>query len=135
MRTIALVIVLFCTSGMICGQSRSAAIINPSRRVPFFAVKQRNLIDALLSFGGQEYIPIGIEYIDKAAQQGRLGRAATAVDDGERSRVRTLEGAGVRQDGCRIQPGTTSPGLGSANPLEVNWRKIAIALIDPNEGF
>jgi hypothetical protein len=49
MRTIALVIVLFCTSGMICGQSRSAAIINPSRRVPFFAVKQGNLIDALLS--------------------------------------------------------------------------------------
>ena len=69
MRTIALVVVLFCTSGMICGQSRSAAIINPSRRVPFFAVKQRNLIDALLSFGGQEYIPIGIEYIDKAAFQ------------------------------------------------------------------
>jgi hypothetical protein len=72
MRTIAIAIVLFCTSGMIYGQSRSAVTVSPSRRVPFFAVKQRNLIDALLSFGGQEHIPIGIEYIDKAAFQQRI---------------------------------------------------------------
>jgi hypothetical protein len=57
---------------MIYGQSRSAVTVSPSRRVPFFAVKQRNLIDALLSFGGQEHIPIGIEYIDKAAFQQRI---------------------------------------------------------------
>jgi|SRR5271167_1379846 len=72
MRTIAIAIVLFCTSGMIHGQSRSAVTISPSRQVPFFEVKQRNLIDALLSFGGQEHIPIGIEYIDKAAFQQRI---------------------------------------------------------------
>ncbi len=71
MRTIAIA-VLFCTSGMIYGQSQPAATISPFRRVPFFAVKQRNLIDALLSFGGQEHIPIGIEYIDKAAFQQRI---------------------------------------------------------------
>ena len=72
MRTIAIAIVLFCTSGMIYCQSRSTATISSSRRVAFFAVKQRNLIDALLSFGGQEHIPIGIEYIDKAAFQQRI---------------------------------------------------------------
>ena len=72
MRTIAISIVLFSTSGMICGQSRSGAVISSSRRVPFFAVKERNLIDTLLSFGGQEHIPIGIEYIDKAAFQQRI---------------------------------------------------------------
>jgi hypothetical protein len=69
MRTIAIAIVLFWTSGMIYGQSRSTPTISPSRRVAFFAVKQRNLIDALLSFGGQEHVPIGIEYIDKTAFQ------------------------------------------------------------------
>jgi hypothetical protein len=72
MRTIAIAIVLFCTSGMFSGQSRSAVTISPSRRVPFFAVNERNVIDALLSFGGQEHIPIGIEYIDKAAFQQRI---------------------------------------------------------------
>jgi len=74
MRTTAIAIVLFCTSGMIYGQSRSAVTISPSRQVPFFEVKQRNLIDALLSLGGQEHIPIGIEYIDKAAFQQRIRR-------------------------------------------------------------
>src|SRR2546423_5565726 len=69
MRTITIAIVLFCTSGMIYGQSRSTATISPSRRVAFFAAKRRNLIDALLVFGAQEHIPIGIEYIDKAAFQ------------------------------------------------------------------
>src|SRR5229473_6435533 len=72
MRTIAIAIVLFFTSGMIYGQSRSATTISAPRRVSFFVVKQRNLIDALLSFGGQEHIPIGIEYIDKAAFQQRI---------------------------------------------------------------
>ncbi len=57
---------------MIYGQSRSATTISAPRRVSFFVVKQRNLIDALLSFGGQEHIPIGIEYIDKAAFQQRI---------------------------------------------------------------
>ncbi len=69
MRAIAIAIVLFCTSGMIYAQSRATSTLSPSRRVAFFAVNQRNLIDALLSFGGQEHIPIGIEYIDKAAFQ------------------------------------------------------------------
>jgi hypothetical protein len=72
MRTIAIAIVLFCTSGMIYGQSRSDVTISLSRQVPFFEVKQRNLIDALLSFGGKEHIPIGIEYIDKAAFEQRI---------------------------------------------------------------
>jgi hypothetical protein len=72
MRPIAIAIVLFCTTGMPHGQSRSAATLNVSRRVPLFEVKQRNLVDALLIFGGQEHIPIGIEYIDKAAFQQRI---------------------------------------------------------------
>ncbi len=72
MRTIAIAVMLFFTSGMIYGQCRSTATISPSRRVLFFAVKQRNLIDALLSFGGQEHIPIGIEYIDKTAFQEHI---------------------------------------------------------------
>ena len=72
MRTIAIAIVLFITSGMLYGQSRSAVSSSLSRRVSFFEVKQRNLVDALLSFGAQEQIPIGIEYIDKAAFQGRI---------------------------------------------------------------
>jgi hypothetical protein len=72
MRTIAIAIVFFFTSGMIYGQSRSAVTISPSRRVPFFAVKERNLIDALLSFGRQGQIPIGIEHVDKAAFQRRI---------------------------------------------------------------
>jgi hypothetical protein len=54
------------------GQSRSVTAVTPSRRVAFFAVKQRNLIDALLCFGQQDGIPIGIEYIDKAAFQQRI---------------------------------------------------------------
>ena len=69
MRTIAIAVVLFCICSVLDGQSGSAATIGPSRRVPFFAVKQRNLIDALLSFGQHEHIPIGIECIDKAAFQ------------------------------------------------------------------
>lgn len=72
MRTITIGIVFFCTMGMLYGQSRSAATINVFRQVPFFEVTQRNLVDALLSFGGQEHIPIGIEYIDKAAFQQRI---------------------------------------------------------------
>jgi hypothetical protein len=67
-RVIATAIVFFSTFSIILGQSQTAAI-NPCRRVLFFAAKQRNLIDALVSFGRQEKIPIGIEYIDKAAFQ------------------------------------------------------------------
>jgi hypothetical protein len=37
-----------------------------------FSVKQHNLIDALLSFGAQERIPIGIDYIDKAVFRQRM---------------------------------------------------------------
>ncbi len=47
MRTIAIAIVLFITSGMLYGQSRSAVSSILSRRVSFFEVKQRNLVDAL----------------------------------------------------------------------------------------
>jgi hypothetical protein len=67
MRAIATLVVLACTTLSLLGQSTSAATFNPSRPVQFFAVKQRNLIDALLSFGQQEHVPIAIEYIDKPA--------------------------------------------------------------------
>ena len=72
MRALSIATVLFCTFGMIYGQSRSAVVVSPSRRVAFFAVKQRNLIDTLLSFGGQEHIAIGIDYIDRAAFRQRI---------------------------------------------------------------
>jgi hypothetical protein len=57
---------------MLDSQGRSDASTSLTRRVPFFEVKARNLVDALLSFGAQEHIPIGIEYIDKAAFQQRI---------------------------------------------------------------
>jgi hypothetical protein len=63
-----------------------------------------------------------------SALRRRLGRTATAVDDGERPRARALEDAGVRQDGCRIQPGTTSLGLGAAKPLESTGDNIGTVL-------
>jgi hypothetical protein len=72
MRTIAIALVLFCTSGLLFGQSRSVPNISLSRRVPFFGIKERNFVDALLSFGAQEHIPIAIEYIDKAAFQQHI---------------------------------------------------------------
>jgi hypothetical protein len=50
--------------------------------------------------------------------QWRLDRAATAVDDGERPWVWAMEGIGVRQDRCEIQPGTRGPRRGSASPLK-----------------
>jgi len=67
MTTIATSVVLACTTLTLLAPSASAATFNPSRPVQFFAVKQRNLIDALLSFGQQEHVPIAIEYIDKPA--------------------------------------------------------------------
>lgn len=63
---------LFCTSGLLFGHGPSVANISLSRRVPFFGIKERNLVDALLFFGAQEHIPIGIKYIDKAAFQQRI---------------------------------------------------------------
>ena len=71
MRAIAIGIVLFYPIGALYGQTRSASP-SLSRKVAFFSVKQQNLIDALLSFGAQEHIPIGIDYIDKAAFQQRM---------------------------------------------------------------
>ncbi len=71
MRAIAIAIVLLYPIGALYGQTRSS-FPNLSRKVAFFSVKQRNLIDALLSFGAQEHIPIGIDYIDKAAFQQRM---------------------------------------------------------------
>jgi hypothetical protein len=71
MRTIAIAIVLLCPISAIYGQTRSASS-TLSRKVPFFSVKQHNVIDALLSFGAQEHIPIGIDYIEKAAFQQRI---------------------------------------------------------------
>ena len=71
MRAIAIAIVLLCPISAIYGQTRSASP-NLSRKVAFFSVKQHNLIDALLSFGAQERIPIGIDYIDKAAFRQRM---------------------------------------------------------------
>ena len=71
MRAIAFAIVLLYPFGALYGQTRSAPP-NLSRKVAFFSVKQRNLIDALLSFGAQERFPIAIDYIDKAAFQQRV---------------------------------------------------------------
>lgn len=71
-RIVATATVLLCACGIAYGQSPSLARTNPSRPVPFFRVKDRNLIDALLCFGQQERIPMAIEYIDKAAFQRRL---------------------------------------------------------------
>src|SRR5690242_6354239 len=72
---------------MLYGQSRSTATLSLSRRVPFFEVKQQNLIDALLSFGAQEHVPIAIDYIDKAAFQERLN-----LQFRERTLRQTLDG-------------------------------------------
>lgn len=71
MRAIAIATVLLCLSSSISAQTRSATP-NLSRKVAFFSVKQRNLIDALLSFGAHEHMPMGIDYIDKIAFQQRL---------------------------------------------------------------
>ena len=71
MRAIAIGIVLLYPIGALYGQTRSASP-SLSRKVAFFSAKQQNLIDALLSFGAQEHIPIGIDYIDKAAFQQRM---------------------------------------------------------------
>lgn len=71
MRAIAIAVALLYPSGALYGQTRFASP-NLSRKVAFFSVKQQNLIDALLSFGAQEHIPIGIDYIDKAAFQRRM---------------------------------------------------------------
>jgi hypothetical protein len=71
MRVIAIAIVLLSPISALYGQTRSASP-NLSRKVAFFSVKQQNLIDALLSFGAQEHLPIGIDYIDKAAFQQRM---------------------------------------------------------------
>ena len=71
MRAVAIAIVLLCAISALSGQTRSASP-NLSRKVAFFSVKQENLIDALLSFGAQEHVPIGMEYIDYAAFQKRM---------------------------------------------------------------
>ena len=71
MRTIAIAIVLLCPVSALHGQTRSASS-HLSRKVLLFNVKRQNLINALLSFGAQEHIPIGIDYIDRAAFQTRI---------------------------------------------------------------
>jgi hypothetical protein len=71
MRAVAIAIVLLCAISALSGQTRSASP-NLSRKVAFFSVKQENLIDALLSFGAQEHVPIGMEYIDYAAFQKQM---------------------------------------------------------------
>jgi hypothetical protein len=71
MRRAALVFVLCCAQ-MTFGQHHAAASPLRLRRVPYFEVRNRNMIDALLLLGQQERIGIGIEYIDKAAFQKRV---------------------------------------------------------------
>jgi len=71
MRTIAIAIVFLCPTSALYGQTRSASP-NLSRKIVRFDARQRNLIDALLSFGAQEHVPIGIDYIDKAAFEQRV---------------------------------------------------------------
>ncbi len=71
MRNAVLVVVFVCAYGVIPGQTHPAPPVNVSRRVAFFEVHDRNMMDALLMFGQQEHIGIGIEYIDAAAFQNR----------------------------------------------------------------
>jgi hypothetical protein len=56
---------------MLC-QNHLASSANPTRHVAVFEVHDRNMIDALLVFGQQERIGIGIDYIDAAAFQQRV---------------------------------------------------------------
>lgn len=56
---------------MLC-QSQLASSASPSRYVAVFEVHDRNMIDALLLFGQQEHIGVGIDYVDAAALQQRV---------------------------------------------------------------
>lgn len=56
---------------MLC-QTVFGSSANPSRHVPVFDVHDRDMIDALLMFGQQERIGIGIDYIDATALQQRV---------------------------------------------------------------
>jgi len=67
---------------MLC-QSHVASSADLSRHIAVFEVHDRNMIDALLLFGQQEHIGIGIDYIDVAALEQRFTiqlRAATFAD-------------------------------------------------------
>jgi len=64
-------------------QSHLASSAKPSRHVAIFEVHDRNMIDAVLLFGQQERIGLGIDYIDAAALQQRVTihlRTATVAD-------------------------------------------------------
>jgi hypothetical protein len=83
MRWFSVAVLFLCASGVVLCQSRLASSANPSRHVAVFAVHDRNMIDALLLFGQQEHIGIGIDYIDAAAFQQRITiqlRGATVAD-------------------------------------------------------
>jgi hypothetical protein len=82
-RRIPVAVALLCTTGIMLCQSHLAYSANLSRHVAVFEVHYRNMIDALLLFGQQEHIGIGIDYIDAAALQQRFTiqlRAATVAD-------------------------------------------------------
>jgi hypothetical protein len=75
-------VAFLCASGVVLCQNRPVSS-NPSRRVALFEVHDRNMIDALLLFGQQEHIGVGIDYIDAAAFQQRVTiqlRDATVAD-------------------------------------------------------
>ncbi len=82
-RRFSVAVAFLCASGIMLCQSHFAPPANPSRQVAVFEVHDRNMIDALLLFGQQEHIGIGIDYIDAAAFQQRVTiqlRAATVSD-------------------------------------------------------
>jgi hypothetical protein len=82
-RRFSVAVAFLCTSGIMLCQSHLASPANPSRHVAVLEVHDRNMIDALLLFGQQEHIGVGIDYIDAAALQQRVTiqlRAATVAD-------------------------------------------------------
>jgi hypothetical protein len=81
-RRVSVAVAFLCASGIVLCQSHLASSVNPSHHV-VFEVHDRNMIDALLLFGQQEHIGIGIDYIDAVALQRRVTiqlRAATVAD-------------------------------------------------------
>ena len=54
------------------GQARPHGSDVPSRPVSSFGIRDLNMIDALLQWGQEQRIPIGIEYIDAAAFRSRI---------------------------------------------------------------
>jgi len=68
----AALILAFCAAAVPVVCQTAVERVEPSRPVARFQVQDRNMIDALLMFGQQEKIGIGIDYIDTTAFQKKL---------------------------------------------------------------